>query len=133
MFWRKREVNAPSIPSSYYHLARNMRGRYFSSDAIRQMLIRKGLSWENSFLVIHELDCEDDARQQRYFYVARTRQEVRRRLAVSIVLLCFSLLPAALDMLPGARLGFCATVGFMGAVLSCVPVVAYGLKYLGDY
>lgn len=132
MFWRKREVNVPSIPSGYYHIARNMRGRYFSSDAIRQILIRKGLSWENSFHVIHHLDAEEAARQYRHPFAVRTRQDVRRRLLMLAGMFCFSLLPAALDTLPATRLGFCATLGWFGAGFISVTMIAYGIRYLGN-
>lgn len=59
------------IPAIYYHIARNMRGRHYSFDHIRQMVIRRGLSWEKALQLVIEIETEELAQRPKVHFPAR--------------------------------------------------------------
>jgi hypothetical protein len=64
MFKRTLPPSLPALHPRYLQIARNLQGRHYSQDVIRQVLIQRGLSWETALLVIAYLDAEqqDDER-----------------------------------------------------------------------
>ncbi|MCU0514480.1 MAG: hypothetical protein MUE40_18150 [Anaerolineae bacterium] len=117
----------PAIAPRYYHIARNMRGRAYSSDAIRRILIQRGLSWEKSFVVLHDLECEALAHNPPPVFAPRNRRQAQRRAALLALALPGVLLLTAL----GWQLsGFIGLLLLISGLALCLYLPGFLLYWL---
>jgi hypothetical protein len=66
--FRQRLTTQDIIPDIYYHIARNMRGRHYSFDHIRQVVIQRGLSWEKSLQLVAEIEHDEIAQRPKVHF-----------------------------------------------------------------
>lgn len=86
MIRQRLETRKQHIPDIYYHIARNMRGRDYSFDHIRQVVIRRGLSWEKSLLLVADIEAEEAARRPKVHFPVR-QTAVGRYFSCGIVII----------------------------------------------
>src|SRR5262249_13560372 len=123
------KYEAWSISPRYYHIARNMRGRSYSSDAIRRVLIRRGLSWEKSFEVIARLDQEDASDNPPHPFTPRNRHQARRRIIACLIALGAGCLLVMLDV-AGIASGLFSGAGLILMIVSVVALFIYTAGYV---
>lgn len=126
----KQSAQDQPIASSYYHTARNMRGRYYSRDAIRRVLIRKGLSWEKSFAVVDALEAEAEMQIYRHPFAPRNRSDARRRLLLLGSAFIATLIIPYCDSLPGVQVAFCSGISIVLALALLISLIFYGVFYM---
>jgi hypothetical protein len=117
------------ISPRYYHIARNMRGRSYSSDAIRQVLIRRGLSWEKSFQVIEMLDREAASDNPPHPFTPRNRYQARRRIFACCLALAGGWLLVMLDV-AGMTSGLLSGAGLVLMMASVLALFIYTIGYI---
>lgn len=106
-----------------------MRGRSYSSDTIRQMLIRRGLSWEKSFEVIDHLDREDASENPPHPFTPRNRAQARRRITLCLMAFGLACLLVVVDV-AGIGTGVLSGLGLLLMIASVLAFMIYTTGYI---
>jgi hypothetical protein len=129
MFKRKEQVHISpdEIPQSFYHTARNLRGRHFSDDTIRRLLIEKGLSADQAWRVVRDLDTTEK-NQEKTFRTQIRRMAASRRAFISLIISGVLLIPFLLALM-GWNMGTCTTLSLAGGIVGLVSFIINVVDY----